>query len=118
MKLTQKRSAIMFFSGAGISVPSELFPPLPINQPIVAKPLHNVSATGHSLYPQILNGQTQLEGFMASQDSPDYFYQEYVKGESLYLLFYLSQKEGCDFTWSQPNLIQIGRASCREGVVQ
>src|SRR3546814_1731890 len=106
MKLTQKRSAIMFFSGAGISVPSELFPPLPINQPIVAKPFHNVSATGHSLYPQILNGQTHLEGFMASQDSPDYFYQEYVKGESLYLLFYLSQKEGCDFTWSQRNLIQ------------
>src|SRR3546814_18711346 len=81
MKLTQKRSAIMFFSGAGISVTSELFTPLPINQPIVAKPLHNVSEPGHSLYPQILNGQTQLEGFMASQDYTDYFYQEYEKGE-------------------------------------
>src|SRR3546814_15065228 len=96
----------MFFSVAGISGPCYFFPPFPRNQPILAKPLLNVSATGHSLYPQILNCQTQLEGFMASQDSPDYFYQEYVKGESLYLLFYLSQKEGCDFTWSQRNLIQ------------
>src|SRR3546814_3609722 len=37
---------------------------------------------------------------------PDYLYQEDGKGESLYLLFYLSQKEGCDVTWSQRNLIQ------------
>jgi hypothetical protein len=106
MQLTQKGSAANFFSSAGLSVPHEVHMPLIREQPVVAKPIRNVSASGKSLYPHLLDTQAQLEKFLIEHDVKDYFFQERVWGDSLYLLFYLSQKEEHEFLWSQRNLLQ------------
>jgi len=105
-QLTEKRSAADFFSTAGLAVPHEISVPETCKPPVVAKPLRNVSAAGQSLYPHLLHTRAELEAFFATRDAKDYFFQEYVRGDSLYLLFHLSRTEGHDFTWSQHNLLQ------------
>lgn len=105
-QLTEKRSAADFFSTAGLAVPHEVSAPETCNPPIVAKPFLNVSAAGQSLYPHLLDTRAELETFFAAHDAKDYFFQEYVRGDSLYLLFHLSRTGGQDFIWSQRNLLQ------------
>jgi hypothetical protein len=105
MRLTEKGSAIDFFSAAGLPAPRTM-DPLPADLPVVAKPYRNVSAAGESLYPQLLHSRAQLEAFLRDHVADDYFFQEFVDGESHYLLFHMSQHEGHDAIWSQRNLIQ------------
>lgn len=105
-QLTGKRSAADFFSAAGIAVPGEIGMPVVREPPVVAKPLSNVSAAGQSLYPRLLRTRAELESFFATHDEKDYFFQEYVHGDSLYLMFHLSRTGDQDFIWSQRNLLQ------------
>lgn len=105
-QLTEKRSAADFFSTVGLAVPHEISAPAACEPPVVAKPFSNVSAAGQSLYPHLLHSRAELEAFFATRNAKDYFFQEYVRGDSLYLLFHLSQSSGRDSTWSQRNLLQ------------
>jgi hypothetical protein len=105
-RLTGKRSAADFFSAAGLAIPRGIGEPEKCEPPIVAKPFRNVSATGPSLYPHLLENRAQIGAFFAAHDARDYFFQEYVRGESLYLLFHLSRAGEHDLTWSQRNLLQ------------
>lgn len=105
-QLTEKRSAADFFSAAGLTVPCEINAPAVCEPPVVAKPFRNVSAAGQSLYPHLLDTRAELGAFFAAHDMNDYFFQEYVRGDSLYLLFHLSQTVSQDFIWSQRNLLQ------------
>jgi len=105
-RLTEKRSAAEFFSTAGLAVPREVRPSAAMEHPVVAKPFRNVSTKGESLYPHLLDNRAEFEAFLAAHDAGDYFFQEYVRGQSLYLLFHLSRADGQDFTWSQRNLLQ------------
>lgn len=104
--LTQKGTASGFFSAAGVPVPREVRDPRLQDRPIVAKPLCNVSTDGQSLYPHLLDNRAQVDAFLNEHDADQYFFQEYVHGDSLYLLFYLAKKEEHDFVWSQRNLLQ------------
>lgn len=106
MQLTQKRSAIQFFSAAGLSAPGEIDLSMSAGQPVVAKPRRNVSATGESLYPHLLHDSAQLESFLGRYDADDYFFQEFVSGESHYLLFHVSREQAGSFVWSHRNLLQ------------
>lgn len=105
-RLTEKRTAVDFFSNAGLAVPNQISALSSCEPPLVAKPLCNVSASGQSLYPHLLNTRTELEVFLTTHDTKDYFFQEYVNGDSLYLLFHLSRTGAQDFIWSQRNLLQ------------
>lgn len=104
-QLSEKRSAADFFSRAGVQIPIELFYPN-ITPPVVAKPIRNVSSSGQSLYPHLLGTQAQLDAFLSDHDTDDFFFQEYVQGDSHYLLFHLSEKRESDVIWSQHNLLQ------------
>lgn len=104
-RLTGKHDAAGFFSRAGVSIPLEI-PATNLKLPVVAKPVRNVSATGRSLYPHLLDTQAGLDAFLATYDADEFFFQEYVQGDSLYLLFHLSAAEGGDVIWSQRNLLQ------------
>lgn len=106
MRLTQKRSAAEFFSAAGLSAPRGIDLPLLLNEPVVAKPHRNVSVAGESLYPHLLHNREAVESFLRCHDANDYFFQEFVNGESHYLLFHISQEQNRDFIWSQRNLMQ------------
>jgi hypothetical protein len=105
-RLTGKRTSTDFFAAAGFSIPREWREPEARRLPAVAKPLHNVSRDGQSLYPCLLQIPAQLEAFRNKIDAGEYFFQEYVRGESLYLLMYVPPDGGPAFTWSQRNLLQ------------
>lgn len=105
-QLTEKRSAADFFSAIGLSLPREIHTSMGFVSPMVAKPFHNISPMGQSLYPHLLNTHSLVETFLDMHDTKDYFFQEYVQGDSLYLLFYLSRMEEHNFVWSQRNLLQ------------
>lgn len=104
--LTNKRTATRLFARAGVPPPEEPDPAVGLQAPVVAKPRSNISTRGESLYPHLLITHAQLTGFLDTHDPDDYFFQEYVDGESLYLLFYLSPRSGREFVWSQRNLLQ------------
>src|SRR5690606_28310251 len=74
--------------------------------PLVAKPKTNVSADGCSLYPQLLLTRDELERFQAASDELEYFFQEFVRGDSVYLLFYIPRSGADAIVWSQRNLLQ------------
>lgn len=103
--LTGKRTAADFFAANGIACPRELDPCRHPAVPLVAKPRCNVARSGESLYPHLLESREQLAGFLRDHDSSDYFFQEFVRGDSLYLLFHLG-RDGHDVLWSQRNLLQ------------
>lgn len=105
-QLTEKRSAADFFSNAGLAVPRGIRDPETCEPPIVAKPFRNVSAAGQSLYPHLLDNLAEIDEFLAAHDATDYFFQEYVHGDSLYLLFHISRMDGRESIWSQRNLLQ------------
>jgi hypothetical protein len=105
-RLTNKREAASFFATAGISVPAEISGTSPLAPPLVAKPLKNVSSRGASLYPALLLTKDDVHRFQQSNDCDDFFLQEYVEGDSIYLLTYLSTATQTELVWSQRNLLQ------------
>jgi hypothetical protein len=105
-RLTNKREAASFFANAGISVPAEISGRAALSPPIVAKPLANVSSKGTSLYPALLLTKDDVHRFRQSNKCDDFFFQEYVSGDSIYLLTYLSSATRIELAWSQRNLLQ------------
>jgi hypothetical protein len=103
--LTGKRTAARFFGAAGVQSPREIDLDEDGHAPLVAKPLVNVSSSGKTLYPHLLESNSELHAFLKSRDSEGYFFQEFAKGDSLYLLFYFS-RDGREYVWSQRNLLQ------------
>lgn len=104
-QLTGKRTAIEFFAASGIDHPRELEPDKDPAVPLVAKPRFNVAPSGESLYPHLLESRVQLADFVRSHDTRNWFFQEFARGDSLYLLFHLG-RDGHDVLWSQHNLLQ------------
>lgn len=105
-RLTGKRASTDFFAAAGFSVPHEWQQPDATRLPTIAKPLHNVSREGRSLYPRFLATSAQLEAFRKEPEAGEYFFQEFVRGDSLYLLMYVPRSGAPAMTWSQRNLLQ------------
>lgn len=104
--LTNKGSAAAYFASGGVAVPREVAGSIDCVPPVVAKPRNNVSREGLSLYPQLLLDANQVAAFHARHDASAYFFQEYLQGESLYLLLYVPRSGGEAFAWSQRNLLQ------------
>jgi len=73
--------------------------------PIVAKPKKYFSIKSESLYPcLILNEKDKLK-FLKSKLKEEYYFEEFIKGKSFYLLYYIS-KNGNILSYSQKNLVQ------------
>ena len=74
--------------------------------PLVAKPRCYASHDdGRALYPAILHNAGELERFLRDNDETQYFWQEYVRGRSYYLLYHLA-RDGQVLAFSQENLLQ------------
>lgn len=72
--------------------------------PFVAKPFVNVHR-GRTLYPILVLNSKDLEAFHANCETSEYFFQEYVEGQSIYFCIYISAKgESANFV--QRNLCQ------------
>lgn len=71
----------------------------------VAKPIKYISNSGQRLIPIIVQNVEQHRHFMNNYSIEDFDIQEYVDGESYYLLYYLS-RNGKNYSFSQRNLAQ------------
>lgn len=74
--------------------------------PIVAKP-REYSMSGLSLSPVIIYSVEEFVQFREMYCTEDFYFQEYIDGESYYLLFSFD-REGSAIAFSQKNLIQQG----------
>lgn len=71
----------------------------------VAKPKKYVAKDGHNYSPVIITSEKELESFVERYDVEEFFYEEYLEGESLYLLYYI-MKSGEVYRFSQINYAQ------------
>ncbi|WP_168928978.1 ATP-grasp domain-containing protein [Paenibacillus dokdonensis] len=90
----------------GLAVPHEYTMNEIHRFPVVAKP-RQYSNSGLALSPVIIYSNTELARFREMYRTEDFYFQEYVDGESYYLLFSFD-KEGNSVSFSQKNLIQQG----------
>lgn len=88
----------------GISIPEE-YQVLPAVFPFVAKPRNYASIEKRQLKPYLIYGVNDLSKFRQNENEIDYFFQEYIDGESHYLLAYIP-RNGKPILFSQENLIQ------------
>ena len=89
----------------GVAIPREFADYRGQAFPFVAKPRQNVNRENRSLYPYLLHNADDLETFLSSEEVTDFYFEEYLSGESYYLLYYVWQ-DGRVTSFSQQNLLQ------------
>jgi predicted ATP-grasp superfamily ATP-dependent carboligase len=92
----------------GVPVPETIPMPVQFGLPFVAKPVRNVTPQGVTLFPYIIRNAAEYETFTKGCNVDDYFIQEYIQGESYYLLYYVT-RSGDQYKYSQKNLVQQAR---------
>lgn len=89
-----------------ITIPREIKLNFNISLPIVAKPKKYFSEIKKEIFsPIIINNNKDLNYFFDNYNIDDFYYQEYIEGKSIYLLYYF-HKNGSVYKFSQENLIQ------------
>lgn len=89
----------------GACVPNVIELPEQFDAFFVAKPKKYVAKDGHAYSPVIITSEKERKDFVETYDRDDFFYEEYIEGESLYLLYYFT-KSGDVFHFSQVNYAQ------------
>lgn len=88
----------------GLRVPDEIIGK--VNKlPVVAKPKTYGSDLAVQLRPRLIHTKSELRDYLKSDERSHYYLQEYVAGDSYYLLYYFS-KSGDATAFSQRNLMQ------------
>lgn len=104
--ISDKHSFGKLCTANNINIPREIefAPSMPL--PVVAKPKEYFSKiTGKSLSPQIINNHYDLKMFYDHYNIYDYYFQEFIQGKCLYLL-YCFTKSGKVVKYSQENIVQ------------
>jgi predicted ATP-grasp superfamily ATP-dependent carboligase len=108
-KLSDKKTFSDLCKNYEIQVPKEFSTLMDAEQvgEYVAKPRKYTSATGRIMTPVIVRSESESSEFKKDyvEDMENIYFQEYVGGKSLYLLYYFS-KNGRVTKYSQENLIQ------------
>lgn len=104
-QLSNKMSSISYFDEYGVKAPQRLDFQAIENFPVVAKPFQNIGSDRVVRYPVIIADAVEMLDFSGRNDYEKYFFQEYVEGDSYYLLMYFSL-DGNVFSSSQRNLGQ------------
>lgn len=105
-KLSDKKSFSELVGAFGLMIPRELIVSEIKQFPIVVKPVAYITQKGeYSISPVIVQTEKQWKKFLEQHSVEEYFFQEYITGESYYLLYYFS-KSGEIFKFSQENLMQ------------
>jgi predicted ATP-grasp superfamily ATP-dependent carboligase len=89
----------------GIAVPKEYSGAGRTRLPCVAKPKKYFSGKGLVYEPVIIYTREEMEMFLKSHKERYFYFQEFVGGESIYLLYYFS-RDGFLYKYSQENLAQ------------
>jgi len=89
----------------GLRVPVE-YPALEKTPlPFVAKPRQYIGKDGKTHTPVLVFDEVQRDAFVTQHDPDDFYFQEYVEGRSVYLLYYFAT-DGQVHRFSQENLVQ------------
>ncbi|TDP00885.1 ATP-grasp domain-containing protein [Flavobacterium sp. 245] len=89
----------------GINVPNEYLS-VPDFYPFVVKPKKYITDSKALLEkPLLVYNRNDFEKYIKNKDLSDYYYQEYITGQSFYLLYYFF-KSGEYSVYSQENLMQ------------
>ena len=89
-----------------IQVPQEYESIEQVTLPYVAKPKRYYSDEGEVYTPVLVFDDTQHRMFIEQHSADDFFYQQYIGGRSLYLLYYFSS-QGEVYKYSQENFVQM-----------
>lgn len=73
--------------------------------PFVAKPIKYFSKKGKVYSPVIIKTKNDLKNFKENLEINDFYYQKFIGGRSIYLLYFFS-KDGSIFKTSQENFMQ------------
>ncbi|MGL6465041.1 hypothetical protein [Aeromonas hydrophila] len=103
--ISDKKSFGQICSEHGLRVPCEILNPEEKNIPFVAKPIKYQSKLGEIHSPIIIKNKYDLECFLARADCNDFYFQEYLSGDTYYLLYYFD-RSGIVEKLSMRNLIQ------------
>lgn len=105
--ISDKYSFSRLCKEASMDVPEEYPSPVDINTRFVAKPKTYFNKVGVALSPILVLTDEDKQAFLSRYNPDDFYYQEYVGGESLYLLYYFD-RSGNVYKYSQKNLAQQG----------
>lgn len=103
--ITNKYSFSRLCRDNGISVPNPIEFENKFNFPFVAKPIKNINDNGRSLYPYIITNDSDVLRFLKSEEKDDFYYEEFIQGESYYLLLHLGKNKTV-VSYSQKNILQ------------
>lgn len=95
----------------GLRVPMRIELPLNYVKPFVAKPKTYQSSDGKIYSPIIIENERDYLNFVKHYPLDEFYYQEYVDGRSVYLLYYFS-KSGQVYKLSQENYLQQYGGKC------
>ena len=104
-KISDKLSFSRLCQAHGIAIPGEISIHDVAQLPVVAKPKRYFSSTGEVLIPMIISDQNELEQFTLKWQEDDFYIQQYIAGESYYLLYYF-HRNGMIYKFSQQNIAQ------------
>ena len=103
-RISDKQAFADLCTTYGVAVPS-VFDGLPDAYPFVAKPRHYGAATSGQIKPYLIFTAHERAQFADREDPSQFFYQEFVDGESIYLLLHIA-RDGAITACAQENLIQ------------
>lgn len=89
-----------------IKIPQE-YSERPTHYPYVIKPKSYAKGGAVLDRPCIAYSESDYTEYLKNKDADDYYYQEFVGGQSIYLLFYIF-KNGTYSVYSQENFVQQG----------
>ncbi|MGB3868922.1 MAG: hypothetical protein WA937_05595 [Flavobacteriales bacterium] len=79
-----------------------------VTPPFVAKPKNNLAKNGSILYPHLIRTAEEQHSFLHNADRDEFYLEEFVHGESWYLLYYFSA-DGSVISGAQRNYLQQGK---------
>ena len=86
--ISNKESFALLCQKFDITIPDSYPFDKNIPLPFVAKPKKEFNDENKRTYPYLIFSQKDISAFLEHENKKDYYYQEYVEGESIYLLFY------------------------------
>lgn len=104
-QISDKESFWKLCKNSGLVVPKEVLIGSEYKEPVVAKPKKYFSPKGSVLSPVLIQTEEEFKLFMNEYDIDDFTYQEFVTGESYYLLYYFA-RNGDSYCFSQKNIAQ------------
>lgn len=104
-KISDKKTFAELCTKNRVQVPQEFYNLSLAKIPFVAKPKTYVSSDGIVNTPQLITKEFEKYSFQEKHNPDDFFYQEYISGRSLYLLYYFYKDRGLE-KFSQENFIQ------------